>query len=170
MSGFVAIYACAVASAVALATIAVLAPRRLFVRAGAVVAAGLLLGAGYFGFADLLSRPKPVRLAWAEHATEEATLLGSSYEEGKAIYLWLKLPGVEEPRAYSLPWDPAQAESIEQARRDATKNGHAGTVLVRQPFGRGDGDAVERQMFYAPAQPAPPPKSAIDTARDGSSK
>jgi hypothetical protein len=169
VSGFVAIYACAAASAIILATIAVLAPRRLFVRAGAVAAASILLGSGYFGYADLLSRPKPVRLAWADRVAEDATLLGSSYQEGEAIYLWLKLPGVDEPRAYSLPWDPAQAESIEQARRDATKNGHAGTVRVRQPFGRGDGDTAERQMFYAPAQPAPPPKSDPDAAQDGSS-
>lgn len=159
MSGLVAIYASAAASAIALASIAVLAPRRLFVRAGAVAAAGFLLGAGYFGFADLLSRPKPVRLAFVERKAEDATLLGSSYQEGKAIYLWLKLPGVDEPRAYSLPWDPAQAESIEQARRDATKHGRAGVVRVRQPFQRGEGDAIERPMFYAPAQPPPPPKS-----------
>ncbi len=63
MSGFIAIYACAAVCAIALATIAVLAPRRLHVRAGAVAAASFLIGAGYFGFTDLLSRPKPVRLA-----------------------------------------------------------------------------------------------------------
>lgn len=170
MSGIIAIYACAATSAITLAAIAVLAPRRLLVRAGAVAAASFLLGAGYLGFADLLSRPKPARLAWAEHATEEATLLGSSFDEGKAIYLWLKLPGIDEPRAYSLPWDPAQAESIEQARREAAQNGRAGVVRMRQPFGRALGDAVEVETFYAPAQPAPPPKSAQGPTQDGQSK
>ncbi len=170
MSGFVAIYVCAAVSAIALATIAVLAPRRLLMRVGAVVATGLLLGSGYFGFADLLSRPKPVRLAWAESATVDATLLGSSYEEGEAIYLWLQLPGEGEPRAYSLPWNPNQAESLEKARREAKSKGRAGVVRVRQPFGKpGQGDAVDHQMFYAPAQPAPPPKDAIAAEEEPSS-
>lgn len=93
MNGFIAVYACAAASAIALATIAVLAPRRLFVRAGAVAAATFLLGAGYFGFADLLSRPKPMRMAFVESSSEDATLVSSTYTEGEAIYLLLKTTG-----------------------------------------------------------------------------
>lgn len=160
MSGLIAIYVCGSVSAIVLAAIAVIAPRRLLVRAGAVAAAALLLASGYFSLADLLSRPKPVRLAWAERGTEEATLLGSSYEEGEAIYLWLKLPEVDEPRAYRLPWDPAQAEALEQARRKANEKGNAGVVRVRQPFGPALEELREEPMFYAPAQPAPPPKEA----------
>ncbi len=101
--------------------------------------------------------------------TADATLLGSSYEEGKAIYLWLALPGETEPRAYSLPWNAEQAESLEQARREAASKGHAGIVRVRQPFGRGGSDVVEREMFYAPARPAPPPKSGVGSSGDAPS-
>ena len=107
-----------------------------------------------------LQPAQPVRLAWVERGTEEATLLGSSLEEGKAIYLWLKLPDVDEPRAYSLPWDPAQAEALEQARRKANEEGNAGVVRVRQPFSPALEALREEPMFYAPAQPAPPPKEA----------
>ena len=158
MSGFIAVYACAAVSAFALASIAVLAPRHLFVRAGAVAAATFLLGTADFGFSDLMSRPKPVRMAFAERAAEDATVLGSTYKEGEAIYLWLQLPGVDEPRAYSLPWDAKQAEALDQAQRESKKKGHAGVVQVKRPFGQNDSDEVEKQMFYAPAQAAPPPK------------
>ena len=159
MSGLIAIYVCGAAGAIVLATIAVLAPRRFMVRVAAVGAAALLLASGYFGLVDLLSRPKPVRLAWVERGTEDATLLGSSFDEGKAIYLWLKLPNVDEPRAYNLPWDPAQAEALEQARRKANEKGNTGVVRVRTPFGPPPSDDREQPMFYAPAQAAPPPKA-----------
>lgn len=166
MSGLIAIYACVAVSALALAAIAIAAPRRLAPRVGALAAAALLLGSGYFGLADLLSRPKPVRLAWAERAAQDAVVLASAYAEGKAIYLWLKLPNDDEPRAYSLPWSTAEAESLDQAKREATTNGRAGFVRVRQPFGEaGSGDQVEQLMFYAPAQPAPPPKSGSSSSR-----
>ncbi|MGD9539164.1 MAG: hypothetical protein AB7P52_18325 [Alphaproteobacteria bacterium] len=161
MSGLIAVYVCGAASALVLAAIAVLAPRRFLVRLGAVAAAALLLVSGYFSLADLLSRPKPVRLAWAERNIEEATLLGSSLDEGKAIYVWLKLPGQDEPRAYSLPWDMAKAEALQQASRKASGKEGTGVVRARRPFGPQSepDDASEQPMFYAPAQPAPPPKA-----------
>lgn len=158
MSGFLAIYVCAAASALVLAGIGMFAPRRLLVRAGAVAAVAGLLASGYFAFADLLSRPKPVRLAWAEDAAEEAVVLGSALQEGKAIYLWLALPDEEEPRSYRLPWSTAKAEQLEEARRRAEEAGNSGTVMVRRPFEGESGDETPEQMFYAPAQAAPPPK------------
>lgn len=158
MSSLLVIYVCATASGIALAAIGILAPRRLLVRAGAAAAAAVMLASGYFALSDLLSRPKPVRLAWVESAAEEAVVLGSSLHEGKAIYLWLALPDEEEPRAYSLPWSTAKAEQLEQARRQAEDAGNAGTVKVRRPFEGQEGDEVPEAMFYAPAQAAPPPK------------
>jgi hypothetical protein len=65
VTGLIAIYVCVIASTTVLALIGVLSPRRLSVRAGAALAAIALLASGYFGLADLMSRPKPVRLAWA---------------------------------------------------------------------------------------------------------
>lgn len=152
------IYICAAASALVLAGIGIIAPRRLLVRIGAAFAVAGLLASGYFAFADLLSRPKPVRLAWAEDAAEEAVVLGSALQEGKAIYLWLALPEKEEPRAYRLPWSTAKAEQLEEARRRAEEPGNTGTVKVRRPFEGETSEEVPEQMFYAPAQPTPPPK------------
>ena len=160
MTGFLVIYVCAAASALVLAGIGIVAPRRLLVRAGAAVAVAGLLASGYFAFADLLSRPKPVRLAWAEDAADEAVVLGSALQEGKAIYLWLALPDEEEPRAYRLPWSTAKAEQLEEAKRRAGEAGNSGTVKVRRPFVDESGEEVPDQMFYAPAQAASPPKPA----------
>lgn len=170
MGGLVAIYLCAAASAIALATIAVLAPRRLLVRAGALAAAVLLLASGYFGLTDLLSRPKPVRLAWLEQAPDEVEVIASTYEEGKAIYLWLQLPESTEPRAYQLPWSTAQAEALEQARQKAQRAGRGGSVRMRNPFSEAGEKDLSEQRIYSPAQPAPPPKSAetiIDLSSGG---
>ena len=140
--------------AAALASIAIWAPRRLLVRLLALGAAVLFLPIGYAALADLLSRPKPASLEWLRCQTAEAQVLGSSVDEGRAIYVWLRLPGEAEPRAYSLPWSRTQAEQLQQATRQAEAAGSG--VVMRMPFERSLDDRTPR--FYAPPQPAPPPK------------
>jgi hypothetical protein len=158
VTGLIAIYVCVIASTTVLAIIGVLSPRRLSVRACAALAAIALLASGYFGLADLMSRPKPVRLAWAEGVIQEAEVISARLEEGEAIYLWLALDDEAEPRAYKLPWNQRQAEALQMAQREAQATGQGGTVRVRRPFASDSTDEVPERMFYAPPQSPLPPK------------
>jgi hypothetical protein len=87
----------------------------------------------------------------------EATVLGNSMVEDKAIYLWLQLDGVKEPRAYELPWDRRTAEQLQTAARAAAEQQSA--LRMRLPFERSLDDRDPR--FYALPQPALPPKDAL---------
>ncbi len=139
-----------------LATITVWAPRRLGVKLVALTVALLFLPLWYAALADLLSRPKPVALEWWLTA-EEATVLGGVLKEGEGIYLWLQIEGVEEPRAYVLPWDRGLAEQLQKAMREAEEGN--GRLKMRLPF-EPSWDNHEPK-FYAPPQPAPPPKEVL---------
>jgi hypothetical protein len=136
-------------------SISVWAPRRAAVKATAVVLATLLIPLGYASLADLLSRPKPVNLEWLNKTAPEATVLGSSLEEGVRIFVWLQMPGASEPRAYVLPWNRKLAQQLQDARREAEKNG-SGEVRMRTPFEPSWDDREPK--FYAAPQPAMPPK------------
>ena len=85
--------------AAVLASIAVWAPRKLAVRAGAVACFALLMPVAYAGFSDLLSRPKPVALEWWLGKAEEATVLGAQTQEPDSLFVWLQLDGAPEPVA-----------------------------------------------------------------------
>jgi hypothetical protein len=114
----------------------------------------VLLAMIYAGSAELLSRPKPLRLEWRNIA--EAKVLGASMREGEAIYVWLQVPGAEEPRAYQLPWSMQAAEQLQQATAEAEAQGTG--VEMKSPFA-GDGSNDPREpKFYATPQPAMPEK------------
>lgn len=120
------------------------------------VAPGLLvplIALAFIAPATLLSKPKPIDWDWFSSASEVA-VLGSRIDEGEAIYLWLQIPDAEEPRAYSLPFDRKTAEALQEAQREAERNGSG--VMMRHPFER----SLEQRepMFYALPQPALPPK------------
>ncbi len=148
------LFALLLALACALAAVSIWSPRALAAKLSALALAALLLPLGYASLADLLSRPKPVTLEWVHRDLAEATVLGAKLQEGQAIYLWLRLADLEEPRAYVLPWDQRLAEQLHRAQREADTN-NAGLQL-KLPFMSGQ-DERER-MFYALPQPANPPK------------
>ena len=102
----------------------------------------------------MLSRPKPVGKEWVRREIAEATVLGSQMQEGRAIYVWLAMEGVEEPRAYALPWDEKVARQLHGARRNAEASGTR--VKMRMPFEQ----SLDRRdrIFYAASQPPPPEK------------
>jgi hypothetical protein len=138
----------------ALASISIWAPRRLAVKVLAVIGVALFLPAAYAGFAQLLALPKPVALEWWQANAEEATVLAASFREDEAIYLWLQLNGVEEPRAYALPWHRDLAEQLQAAQREAEES--QTQVQMRLPFE----DSLDDQepKFYATPQPQMPAK------------
>ncbi len=154
MNEMLLLFGCAAALAAALANIGVWSPRRLWVKLSAVVAVAFFLPVTYGAFSELLSRPKPVGIEWAQRTVPEAVVLGSRTIEDKAIYLWLGLKGQQEPRAYALPWSKNLARQLHAAQKEAKAEGRS--VMMRQPFERSL-DQMER-VFYPEPREAPPPK------------
>ena len=166
MTAATLLYAALALAAGALVVIAIWSPRPLVVKLGAIGASAAFLLTGYAAVAELLSRPKPVSLEWAHRASEQAELLGAKAVEGKAIFLFLQLPGVEEPRAYQIPWRRELAEQLQSAQAEAAERG--GGVLVERPFEDRGGEAsleTREPMFYVPPPPALPPKTAPDAPK-----
>ena len=138
----------------ALASITIWAPRRLAIKVLALGGVTLFLPSAYAGFAQLLALPKPVAMEWWQANAEEATVLAASMREDEAIYLWLQLKNVPEPRAYSLPWQRELAEQLQAAQREAQES--QSQVQMRLPF-ENSLDELEPK-FYAMPQPQLPPK------------
>jgi hypothetical protein len=147
--------------ATALASLAIWAPRSPSVRILAVVTTTLLLPITYLQFAELLSRPKPMTFEWYEKSADRADLISVSLHEGEAIYLWLRLEGSFEPRAYVVPWNVKIAEQLEDAVEDAVRKNS--TVILKNPFFRknldewGDLNIEIIPPPYPPQKQAPPP-------------
>ena len=138
-----------------LAAISIWSPRPFWIKVCAITVAALLLPMAYFSLIELLSRPKPIALEWAQRDLSEAVVIGADLREGKSIYLWLKVDGLEEPRSYVLPWDQKLAEQLHGARREAEAKGTG--VRVNRPF-------MSKQekghlVFYAAPRAAPAPKT-----------
>jgi hypothetical protein len=153
MASLPMLFAAAAMVAAFLGSIAVWSPRRLPVKVCALVIAGLFMPLAYAGLTDLMSRPKPVSMEWWLAHAEEATVLAAVPEEGRHIFLWLALEGVDEPRAYVLPWSREAAQQLQDAQEQAAEEG--GEVRMRMPF---EPSLDAQRMFYAEPQPAPPAK------------
>ncbi|MGI9436501.1 MAG: hypothetical protein ACR2Q4_17025 [Geminicoccaceae bacterium] len=138
-----------------LAMISIWSRRQLWIKIGAIGASVLLLPLAYASFASLLSKPKPVELEWWMGEAEEATVLGSSIQEGEGIFLWLQLAEAAEPRAYVLPWNRDLAEQLQKAAEEAEDQN--GQLRMRLPF-EPSLDELDPK-FYAMPQPAMPPKN-----------
>lgn len=154
MSSLVPLFAGLALLACGLASIAVWSPRRPAAKLAALLLALLLLPLGYLALVDLPGRPKPVRDEWLHARATEAVVLAFDLQEGKAIHLWLRLPGLEEPRAYRLPWSLPLARQLQEAARAAEKSGTE--VAMRRPF-ESSLDDREPKAYPLP-QPALPPK------------
>ncbi len=156
MDQLIYLFGAAVLLASALAAIAIWAPRRLWMKSVAVAVTALLSASAYASYAELLSKPKPVNLEWAQRNAGEATVLAASLKENVAIYLWLQFEGADSPRAYVLPWSQEAAEQLQQAMREAEEQGTG--VQMESPF---ETDRQPTEMvFHAAPQPAVPQKPA----------
>ncbi len=146
----------ALAVACVLTSISIWAPRKVAVRSAALAVAAIFVPLSYASFATLLSKPKPVSLEWIRASTEEANVLGATVREGEAIYVWLQMPDIPEPRAYMLPWSLELAKQLQDARREAEQQGTG--LGMRLPFERSWDN--QKPKFYPLPQPALPPKDA----------
>ena len=156
MSQVLYLFAASLVLVAALAAISIWSPRALWVKGVALVVVVLFVPAIYVSLLELLSRPKPVTLEWRQGDLAEAKVIGADLREGEAIFVWVRIPNVGEPRAYILPWDQKLAEQLHGAQREAASKGTA--VHVKHLFR----NSIEnrRPKFYALPQPARPPKAA----------
>jgi hypothetical protein len=115
----------------------------------------IILGVLFFGYSDMLGRPKLTQLEVFRASMPDAKIIGSYLKENDGIYLWLQLPGLHEPRYYKLPWDDKVAKALQGAIAENERQQGSG-VGIGLPFER----SWDRQepKFYALPQPKLPDK------------
>ena len=115
----------------------------------------VLLGALFFGYSDMLGRPKATQLEMFRGSMKDARVIGSYMREGEGIFLWLLLPGNPEPRYYKLPWNEQTATALQNAIEQNNQQ-HGGGVVMNLPFEHSlDRD---KPKFYPLPQPKLPDK------------
>lgn len=157
------VFAGATGIAAALAALAIWAPRQTRVRVAAVVITTLFIPIIYVELVEMLSKPKPMSFEWFERNVD-AVLLGTSLDEGKAIYLWIRLADQAEPRYYKVPWNLKLAEKLEDAVDDAVRENS--TIVLKNLFykksldewGDLNVDILPPPLPPQKAFPGPPPK------------
>ena len=137
-----------------LGSISIWTPRKVWLKCTALCTLSFFLPVAYFTMTDLLSRPKPADLEWLHRQADQAQVLGTRMKEGEAIYVWLQMEGVKEPRAYVLPWDQQLARQMHGAKREAESKGRP--LMMGKPFQ----PSLEQRgkKFYAAPQPKLPAK------------
>lgn len=153
------VFAGAVAVAAALATIAIWSPRATAMRIAAVAIAALFIPIAYVQSVEMLSKPKPMSFEWFERSADKAIVLGASFHEGEAIYIWLRLGGAAEPRSYRLPWRRRLAEELEEAIEEAVATRSA--VIISKPFSRKIWNERGEMNLEIVRPPLPPQKQPL---------
>ncbi|MEA3026153.1 MAG: hypothetical protein QOF91_1438 [Alphaproteobacteria bacterium] len=115
----------------------------------------IILGALFFGYSDMLGRPKSTRLEVVRTGMQDAKVIGSYLKENNGIYLWLQMTGLDEPRYYKLPWNEKVAKALQNAISENERQ-HGSGVGMGLPFERGW--SREDPKFYALPQPKLPDK------------
>lgn len=157
MENLIYIFIASVGMAALLATIAIWSPRRTRIRVVAIVVTAMFLPLGYVELVELLSNPKPMSYEWFKSDAEFATVLGVSFEEGVAIYLWLRLEDEIKPRYYVLPWGNKLAERLEEAVDDAVSKNS--TVVIPTPFSPKSLEELGNMNVRIIHPPMPPTKT-----------
>jgi len=131
----------------------VLPQARLWQRTASAALFVVLVAVVYAGSAELLGRPKPMRLEWRD--AQHAQVLGASMRENEAIYVWLQVDGQSEPRSYRLPWSIQAAQQLQTAMEEGEANGTGVQMTMT-----GDNGRDQREpKFYATPQAALPDKN-----------
>ncbi len=120
----------------------------------------------YISLLEILSRPKPKNLEILNKYVKEVTLLHVSWIEGESIHILIRLDGIKEPRLYSFPWDPIQAQEFDEALENGRENNEE--VRISNPFFVSNLEERKTLIYSSPARPLPakkPPEVGI-TAYD----
>ncbi|MFZ5619983.1 MAG: hypothetical protein ACOY5W_03040 [Pseudomonadota bacterium] len=128
------------------------------------------VGVSLFLYNQLLSLPKPISQEFFNDA-KEAVVLGVHLKNDREIYLWLQLPGRDQPGYYVMPWNGRAAEELEMARREARE--HGGLVVMNAPFQHNKMygmRADEEERVFFPAFPARPPLKDAETDTESAAR
>ena len=115
----------------------------------------VILGAVFFGYSDMLGRPKSTQLEVFRTSMPDAKVIGSYLKENDGVYLWLQLPGLAEPRYYKLPWDEKVAKALQSAIGENERQHGSGVGMGLPSEFSWD---REEPKFYALPQPKLPDK------------
>ena len=105
-----------------LVAIAIWSRRKIGPRIATVMILFALVLVGYFSLVNLLGRPQPFEYASPKNSREDATVIAASIDEGSAIYLWLRIPGINQPRYYRMDWNHEAATSLKRAIDQSLRN------------------------------------------------
>jgi len=109
----------------------------------------------YFQAKKMLSRPKLANIEWLRRNVDNVTVLSASFDEQRAIYLWVRFEGDIQPRYYSLPWSNRLAENLQDTLEEAVQQN--GNVVLRHFFSRQSlGDYGDLNVEIVP--PTVPPQ------------
>ena len=162
------LFACATVLVALLAAIAIRAPRATLLRVAALAITTAFLPFAYLGLTEILARPKPMTHEWFNSSAKQAMVLGVSLDEGKAIYLWLRVDNSLEPRYYRLPWQKRNAEKLQKAVDEAAEEDVG--VRIQNPFSQrswtNQGE-INVELIRPPVPPMkhPPPPPRIFNPR-----
>lgn len=106
------------------------------------------------GGASALGLPKPYWLGLP--STQDVEVIAATWDEGHAIWVWVREPGASGPRAFALPWSEKQAGELHEKLEQEKKDG----VQVRMKLPLGWSPDVPYMPYAAPQQPLPPKDGA----------
>ena len=79
------LFAASVGLASILAAISIWSPRATWIKVSTLVIAAVFLPVMYVSLVELLSRPKPIALEWAQRDLSEAVVLGTDFVRAKVF-------------------------------------------------------------------------------------
>lgn len=125
--------------------------RRLGLALTIAVVASVALS--FVSIADSMGRPRPVDLS--RIGQKDAVVVSAVMKEGIAIYLFLQVYGMDEPRLLALPWDRQLAEHLQKALDEGKEKGNQGTGMHLNFEKSWD---HRKPLFYPIPQPKMPDK------------
>lgn len=92
------------------------------------------MGISFVSFNTLLSLPKTTSMEWVYRNIEEAEIIYGDIQRGEALYLWIRIPDVEEPRYYVMDWDEELAKKLQEALTGKENSKRKGRIIIKHPF------------------------------------
>ena len=102
-----------------LALVVVQSRRPLRFRAAGLAAAIAAFAATWAGLSDALGRAKPTAWEFGAGAADRYEVLFADVRPGAPIHLLLRVPGLDEPRLYVMPWRPEVATELREGLKQA---------------------------------------------------
>lgn len=144
---------------VALCAVVAWSRKERLYRWGAILCGVAIIGGSYPLMVNLLSRPRDVTEEWFNRNAKEALITGVYIQEGTALYLYLKLPGVGEPRSYRFPWSDNTRKLAQSVQEALDSEEGEGGVTLDSPF-----QPSEEREKPLTAHPKPQSKPPIKKA------